>query len=245
MQVTEQQLWAWQEQVQGLSPAQVLVWTVETFGERAAFASSLGAEDQVLTDMVAKHSRELAIFTLDTGRLFPETYELMQRTEERYDLMIRIYFPDASEVEAMVDGAGINLFRQSVEKRKQCCGVRKVKPLQRALSGLDAWVCGLRREQAVTRDALEVVEWDEANQLVKINPLAAWSEDEVWAYVKANDVPVNPLHEQGFLSIGCACCTRAVAPGEDVRAGRWWWEKPEHKECGLHFKDGKLERMRG
>jgi len=206
----------------------------ETFGEALVFATSLAAEDQVITDMIARNRWPIPFVTLDTGRLFPETYALLAETEKRYGIKIRAFFPDSDKVEEMVAAKGVNLFYDSIESRKLCCRVRKNEPLTRALTPYRAWLCGLRREQSVTRAAISVVEDDAANGLTKVNPLAAWSEQEVWGYIAARKVPYNPLHDQGFPSIGCACCTRAVKRTEDVRAGRWWWEQPESKECGLH-----------
>ena len=200
----------------------------------ATLANSLGAEDMVLTDLVAKHARSIEIFMLDTGRLHAETYALLEKTTDRYDLRIRVLAPDAQALERFVTENGINAFYKSVDLRKACCGVRKVEPLGRALSGKKAWITGLRRAQSVTRQDLPFEEFDADHGLAKFNPLADWSEREVWAYLKRFDVPYNALHDQGFPSIGCAPCTRALSPGEDVRAGRWWWEDPEHKECGLH-----------
>jgi len=229
-----EQVTRWRQEM-GEVPAEILLaWAADAFPGRVAFASSLGLEDQALTDMIARHAPEIEVFTLDTGRLFPETYDLLQRTREHYGIRIGVAFPDASEVEEMVAQHGPNCFRQSVEMRERCCRVRKVKPLRRALSRLDAWICGLRRGQSLTRSDLQAVEWDAANDLVKISPLAAWSESDVWKYIREHAVPYNPLHDRGYPSIGCACCTRAVQEGEDVRAGRWWWEKPEKRECGLH-----------
>lgn len=223
------------DEIAGLGPAQVLEWALRHFDEKVALASSLGPEDQVLLDMAATSAPGLRVFTLDTGRLFPETYDVIRASAERYPAMpIAIYLPDANDVEQMVRTHGIDLFRDSVAARKHCCDIRKVRPLRRALSGLDAWITGLRAEQSPTRDSLEVVDWDEANGLIRIAPLAAWTEDDVWAYIHERAVPVNALHARGFRSIGCAPCTRTTLPGEDVRAGRWWWESPEHKECGLH-----------
>ncbi len=207
----------------------------DEFGPRVCFATSLGEEDQVITDMIAKTAPGIGIFTLDTGRLFAETYELMAKNQKKYNnLDFRIYYPDTKTVEEMVRTKGINLFYESVENRKLCCHVRKVEPLQRALANSDAWMVGLRREQAVTRMDLEPVEWDDANKKIKINPLYDWSLGQVRDYIKKNNVDISPLHAQGFVSIGCAPCTRAIKPGEDIRAGRWWWEEPEQKECGLH-----------
>jgi phosphoadenosine phosphosulfate reductase len=221
-------------EVAGLQAEEILAVAARRFAGRIAFASSLGPEDQALTAMIAEAGLAIPIFTLDTGRLFPESYDLIARTQARYGLPIATYFPDATAVEGMVATHGVNLFRDSVELRKLCCDVRKVRPLRRAQSGLDAWVCGLRSGQGATRQAVDPVEWDAGGELIKVNPLAAWDEDRVWEYVRANDVPYSPLHDEGFPSIGCAPCTRAVAPGEDVRAGRWWWESAEHRECGLH-----------
>lgn len=210
----------------------------EVFGSSLVFATSLAAEDQVITEIIARNRLPIPFVTLDTGRLFPETYALIAETERLYGINIRIYFPDQSRVEALVADKGINLFYDSIENRKACCQVRKLEPLKRALEPYRAWICGLRREQSVTRTQTRTVEDDVAHGLVKINPLADWSEPEVWGAIAARHVPYNPLHDQGFPSIGCACCTRAVKRTEEVRAGRWWWEEPEHKECGLHRANG-------
>jgi len=207
---------------------------VETFGSKIAFASSLGAEDQVITHMLAAIDKNVKIFTLDTGRLFPETYQLIDKTNNTYGINIEVYFPDNKQVEDMVAKKGINLFYHSIENRKECCYIRKVVPLKRAFSTLDAWICGLRREQSITRFDNKRVEWDEANKLIKVNPLIDWTEEQVWEYIKRHDIPYNELHDKDYPSIGCQPCTRAVKPGEDVRAGRWWWELPEKRECGLH-----------
>jgi phosphoadenosine phosphosulfate reductase len=233
---------ALQKELKVLTPQAILLWAINTFKDRVAFASSLGLEDQVLTDMIAKVAPSFKIFTLDTGRLFLETHDLIHQTEQRYGLKIRIFFPDTNEVEWLVNESGTNLFRRSVDLRKKCCEIRKVHPLKRALSGLEAWVCGLRAEQSMTRSDLKTIDWDSTNDLLKINPLASWNLAQVWSYIKENNVPYNPLHDKGFSSIGCACCTRAVKEDEDVRSGRWWWEPAEQKECGLHFKDGKMIR---
>jgi phosphoadenosine phosphosulfate reductase len=222
----------------GATAEDVLAAAVRHFPGRVAFASSLGLEDQVLTAMIAESRLDIPIFTLDTGRLFPETYDLIDRTSKRYGLTIHTYFPAAAEVEKMVDRDGVNLFRDSIEARKRCCEIRKVLPMRRAQIELDAWICGLRTGQGATRQKVEPVEWDHLADMVKINPLAAWDEDAVWAYVRAHEIPYNPLHDQGFPSIGCAPCTRAVPAGEDARSGRWWWESAEHRECGLHYRTG-------
>lgn len=227
------------DRVRSLSPADVPAWALSTYGDKVALASSLGPEDQVLLHMAASGAPGLRAFTLDTGRLFPETYDVVRASAGRYPTVrLDVYFPEAADVEQMVNTHGIDLFRDSVAARKRCCEVRKVRPLRRALEGLDAWITGLRAEQSPTRDSLEVVDWDEANGLVRIAPLASWTEDDVWGYIREHDIPVNALHAQGFRSIGCAPCTRATLPGEEVRAGRWWWESPEHKECGLHARHG-------
>jgi phosphoadenosine phosphosulfate reductase len=207
---------------------------IDRFGDRVALSSSFGLEDQVLTDLLHCTRPSTRVFTLDTGRLFPETYRLIDRTASRYGIKIDLFFPDHAEVERMVREEGVNLFYDSIEKRKRCCGTRKLEPLRRAFTGLEAWVCGLRREQSVTRQEVRLVEWDEANGLYKLNPLANWSDEEVREYIATRHVPYNRMHDEGFPSIGCEPCTRAVEPGEDPRAGRWWWESPLHKECGLH-----------
>ena len=207
----------------------------EEFG-KVAFASSLGAEDQVLTDILIKSGLPIEIFSLDTGRLPAETYDLIAAVEKRYETKLSIYYPKHEAVEQYVRKEGINGFYESVGQRKSCCQVRKVEPLKRALAGKDAWITGLRAEQAATRTALPVREFDAGNGLEKFNPLADWSEQEIWAYIREHQVPYNALHDKHFPSIGCAPCTRAIAVGEDVRAGRWWWESPESKECGLHVK---------
>lgn len=200
----------------------------------AVFANSFGAEDMVLTDMIARSHPTISIFTLDTGRLPQETYDLMQAVRAHYGLSIQVYFPDTAAVEGYVAQNGPNGFYQSVELRKRCCFIRKVEPLRRALAGKRAWITGMRREQAITRDSLTISLLDVENNLQKFNPLCEWSNAEVWAYLRQHDVPYNKLHDRFYPSIGCAPCTRAITPGEDVRSGRWWWENPESKECGLH-----------
>lgn len=225
---------SWSRELASLDAGQRLTWAATRFAGRLVFASSLGAEDQVITHLIATESLEIPIFTLDTGRLFEETYTLLDRTQRHYGLRIRVYTPERQAVESMVAEHGINLFRDSVEKRQLCCRHRKLEPLRRALAGQAAWICGLRRDQAVTRTAIGLVDPDPANGLIKINPLADWDEARLWQFITDHQVPINPLHDQGFASIGCACCTRAITREEPVRAGRWWWENPEHKECGLH-----------
>lgn len=210
----------------------------------AVFASSLAAEDMVLTDMILKSGLPIGIFSLETGRLHPETLQMLDRVKETYGYEIAVYRPDPLAVDAYVSEHGLNGFYDSVEKRRACCAVRKVEPLGRALAGQKAWVTGQRRAQSTTRSDLPVEEQDSVHNMVKFNPLADWSEDDVWTYLRAHNVPYNALHDQGFPSIGCAPCTRAIQPGEDIRAGRWWWENPDSKECGLHFVDGKLIRIK-
>jgi phosphoadenosine phosphosulfate reductase len=233
------------QQTQGLDAPGLLAYAAKRFAGRVAFATSLGAEDQVLTDMLARVAPRVCVFTLDTGRLPQETHDLIDSTRERYGIRIEVLFPDRAEVEALVSEKGANLFYRSIEGRKSCCQVRKVLPLRRKLAGLDAWITGLRREQAVTRQEVRTVEWDSANGLIKLNPLADWTAEQVWEYIRLHDVPYSALHERGYPSIGCGPCTRAVRPGEDARAGRWWWETPEQKECGLHVVDGRLVRKGG
>ena len=202
----------------------------------AVLATSYGAEDMVLMDLIAKFAPQIGIFTLDTGRLPKETYDLMQQAKKHYQLNVEVYYPDTLSIEQFVTHNGPNAFYDSVDLRKQCCGIRKVAPLNRALAGKKAWLTGMRRSQSVTRNELPVSEWDADHELQKFSPLTDWSNGEVWKYIRAFDVPFNELHNQGYASIGCAPCTRAITPGEDIRAGRWWWENPETKECGLHVK---------
>ncbi len=201
-----------------------------------AFANSLGAEDMVLIDLIQKNKLSVEAFSIDTGRLPPETYNLIQKVEDKYQFKIKLYFPDHQKVESYVNTNGINAFYNSVDLRKSCCAIRKVEPLNRALKDKKVWITGMRQEQSQTRFALKEEEFDEAHQSQKLNPLSTWSELEVWAYIKINDVPYNTLHDQFYPSIGCAPCTRAISTGEDIRAGRWWWEDPQNKECGLHVK---------
>ncbi len=220
-----------------LSPEEVLQWALNAFSSKVALACSFQAEGSVLIDMMHRLvGSDFRIFTLDTGRLNQETYDCMDAIRKRYGVSVEVYFPDAMKVQAMVRAHGLNLFYNSVELRKLCCGVRKVEPLNRALKDLNAWMTGLRREQAVTRADVRKVELDKDHgNIVKINPLVEWSHEQVWHYIRANNVPYNQLHDQGYPSIGCAPCTRAVKAGDDLRAGRWWWENPDTKECGLHM----------
>jgi phosphoadenosine phosphosulfate reductase len=210
----------------------------------AVFASSLAAEDMVLTDLILKAELPIAIFSLETGRLHAETLAMIDRVKETYDYDIALFRPDPLAVERYVTQNGLNAFYESVDMRKECCRIRKVEPLGRALAGKRAWITGQRRAQSATRAELAVQEDDLSHAMQKFNPLTDWSEENVWDYLRSNNVPYNALHDRGFPSIGCEPCTRAVQPGEDVRAGRWWWENPESKECGLHVVDGKLIRIK-
>jgi phosphoadenosine phosphosulfate reductase len=218
----------------GVPAEAVLDAALAAFHPRLAFACSLGLEDVALLDLIWRREPRPRVFFLDTGRLNQETYDTLAALRARYGLAVEVYCPRAEAVQALLAAKGPNSFRDSLENRRECCRIRKVEPLGRALAGAAAWITGLRREQSSARGGLAPFQWDEANGLVKVNPLASWSLDQVWAYVRARGVPYNPLHDLGYPSIGCAPCTRAVRPGEDVRAGRWWWEQPEHKECGLH-----------
>lgn len=229
------------KKLKGSSAHGILSFFINEFDGKLAFGTSLGAEDQVITDMITKIDTSTKIFTLDTGRVFPETYQTLQQTIEKYGIQIDVYFPNSEKVERMVNEKGINLFYDSVENRKMCCHVRKIEPLQRAMTDVNVWVTGIRREQSVTRTLTEIVEYDVATQKLKVNPLVDWTEADVWNYIKDHEVPYNKLHDAGFPSIGCQPCTRAVATGEDVRAGRWWWESPEQKECGLHKHNGQVK----
>ena len=230
----KQKIDAFNQHLANASAIELLRYFLEEFKGKIALASSLGLEDQVLTQMVCTLDKNVNIFTLDTGRLFPETYDLIHRTNQKYGIQMQVYFPEAFQVEDMVRTKGINLFYNSIEDRKTCCRIRKIDPLRRAFSGLDVWICGLRREQSVTRSEMLPIEWDEANGLIKLNPLIDWTEERVRNYIKEHKIPYNPLHDRDFPSIGCQPCTRAILPGEDLRAGRWWWENPDQKECGLH-----------
>lgn len=217
-------------------PKEVLEYFLDVYRGKIALSSSMGAEDQVLTDMILSVDKSVPLFTLDTGRLFPETYDLIDRTNKKYGICIKVYFPDKDQIEEMVNTKGINLFYKTVENRKLCCYLRKQESLKRALSGIDVWICGLRKEQSVARFYARLIEWDENNGLIKLNPLIEWAEKDVWEYIKIHSVPYNVLHDHGFPSIGCQPCTRPVKLGEDPRSGRWWWEQQEQKECGLHIR---------
>ncbi len=221
------------QQVEQAPLAEAIGLIAALFPDSTVFSTSLGQEDQLLTDVIFRNDLPVKIFTLDTGRMFSETYELYDRSISRYKKPIRVYYPDASDVETFVTDKGMNSFYESVDNRKSCCFIRKVKPLNRALEGAKVWITGLRADQSVNRGDMPMIEWSAEKNLYKFNPLIRWSLDEVVSYLHQHNVPYNPLHDKGFLSIGCAPCTRAIEPGEDARAGRWWWETSQ-KECGLH-----------
>ncbi len=231
--------------LQNASPQEIITWAIAKFHPKLGLASSFGAEDVVLIDMLAQIQPDACVFTLDTGRLPVETYDVMAAIAKKYpQLQIKTMFPDTESVQTMVQDHGINLFYDSVENRKLCCKIRKIEPLERAISGLDAWMTGLRRDQTSNRQEMQVVELDTARGIAKVNPLIDWSNDQVWAYIHAHNLPYNALHDRNYPSIGCAPCTRAIAPDEDLRAGRWWWEQ-SNQECGLHVNaEGKLVRAK-
>ncbi|PLY10679.1 MAG: phosphoadenylyl-sulfate reductase [Arcobacter sp.] len=218
------------------SAVEILKYFLNEYKNEAALSSSFGAEDQVLTHMMLNLDKDANIFTLDTGRLPYETYSVMDNTNLKYNIKVNVFFPKSEDVEELYKKQGINGFYESIDNRKSCCNVRKIEPLKRALKPLKIWITGLRAAQSVTRVEMPLVEWDDNFQVIKVNPLISWSEDDVWDFIKENKVPYNKLHDKGYPSIGCAPCTRAVKEGEDIRSGRWWWENPEHKECGLHAK---------
>ena len=218
----------------GLDPVEALTQLSDIFHGKIIFSSSFGWEDQVITHMIFANNIPIKIFTLETGRLFPETYYVWNRTMEIYGKPIHAYYPKNELLEPMVNAKGPNSFYESVENRKECCGIRKIEPLKRALAGNDCWVTGIRADQSESRHNMDNVEWDEQNNLVKFHPLYSWTLQDVKDYIKKYNIPYNTLHDRGFPSIGCAPCTRAVQPGEDFRAGRWWWEDQSKKECGLH-----------
>jgi phosphoadenosine phosphosulfate reductase len=221
------------ERIEGLESVQAMEMLGNLFPGKLVFSTSLGQEDQVITQIIARHQLPVEIFTLDTGRLFYETYDLLARTIIKYGVDIKTYYPNTQSVENFVREKGINSFYESVDNRKSCCYIRKVEPLQRALAGKMVWITGLRAEQSTNRQQMKKLEWDSVNQILKYNPLLDWTMDRMLDYIEGNKIPYNPLHDKGYISIGCAPCTRAIAPGEDPRAGRWWWES-SHKECGLH-----------
>lgn len=224
-----------QTQLTNKTIVESLTFLANTFKGKVAFSTSLGQEDQVITDIIFKNNIDIQVFTLDTGRLFNQTYELLDLTISKYKKPIKIYFPENTDVETFVNEKGLNSFYESVANRKECCHIRKVKPLKRALEDIEIWVTGLRAEQSANRLEMKSIEWDNNFKLIKYSPLIDWSFEQITDYLKGNKIPYNVLHEQGFVSIGCAPCTRAIAPHEDIRAGRWWWESSQ-KECGLHAK---------
>lgn len=233
------------EQVQQLNeklktPQEVLKWAWDNLQTKVAMASSFGAEDVAVIDMMMKTSPKFRIFTLDTGRLNQETYDVMDEVRKKYNVNIEVMFPDSHEVEEMVRVNGMNLFYQSMGNRKLCCGIRKVHPLKKMLGTLDGWITGLRADQTEVRSSAQMIEMDpQHNGILKINPIINWTWDQTWDYIKKNNVPYNKLHDKGYPSIGCEPCTRAIKPGEPLRAGRWWWESDAQKECGLHADHGK------
>lgn len=233
------------DEFESKSAQEVLKWALDTFGTRIALASSFGAEDVAVIDMMVKVDKNRTrVFTLETGRLNQETYDVMDAIRARYSIQIEAFFPDQKEVEGMIRSKGMNLMYESVENRKFCCEIRKVHSLNRALSNLDGWITGLRKDQVATRSTTKKIEIDAAHGgILKLNPIADWSSDMVWDYIRKNNIPYNALHDKGFPSIGCEPCTRAVQPGEDPRAGRWWWENAAAKECGLHFDPTKKKKQ--
>jgi phosphoadenosine phosphosulfate reductase len=225
---------ALEEIIQALSPADALQLLSKQFGNAVVFSTSFGLEDQAISHLIFSQDLAVEVFTLDTGRMFPETYSTWERTLEKYKQPIHAYYPNAEDIQKLVTEKGPNSFYESVDNRKQCCFIRKVEPLKRALSGKQLWITGLRAEQSPDRQQISQLEWDEANQIIKFHPLLYWTWEQLKAFIKDNQVPFNALHDKGFVSIGCAPCTRAIKPGEDFRAGRWWWEDASKKECGLH-----------
>lgn len=222
------------ERIKGLDPVEALRYFAEKYEGKIVFSTSFGWEDQVITHMIFANDIPIKVFTLETGRLFPETYYVWNRTLDIYKKPIIAYHPDAELLQDLVSAKGPNSFYESVDNRKQCCFIRKMEPLKRALTGNTFWVTGIRSEQSVNRHDMSNLEWDEQNQMIKFHPIFDWSLDDLKEYIKDNNIVYNTLHDKGFPSIGCAPCTRAVAPGEDFRAGRWWWEDQSKKECGLH-----------
>jgi phosphoadenosine phosphosulfate reductase len=220
--------------IEGKDPVAALKALAEQFPGEIVFSTSFGWEDQAITHMIFANNIPIKVFTLETGRLFPETYYVWNRTMEIYGKPVHAYYPVHHLLEEMVNAKGPNSFYESVENRKECCGIRKIEPLRRALAGNKCWITGIRAEQSPNREEMHNVEWDEGNQLIKFHPIFSWTLDEVKAYIKQYNIPYNTLHDKGFPSIGCLPCTRAVQPGEDFRAGRWWWEDQSKKECGLH-----------
>jgi phosphoadenosine phosphosulfate reductase len=221
-------------QIGGLLPGEAIELLSKQFAGKITFSSSFSYEDQVITHDILQNELPVKIFTLDTGRMFPETYSVWSSTNERYNTHIKAYYPAAEDLQNFIEANGPNSFYESIDNRKNCCYIRKVEPLKRALAGNEVWITGLRAEHSAARHDLQQVEWDEANQVIKFHPLLHWTTAEVENYIRKFNIPYNSLHDRGFVSIGCAPCTRAIKPGEDFRAGRWWWESADKKECGLH-----------
>lgn len=221
-------------QLNRLSITEFLTFLAQQYPGQVTFSSSFSFEDQVITNEILSHNLPISIFTLDTGRMFAETYSVWNSTNDKYKTHIKAYYPNQDKLQALIEAKGPNLFYESVENRKECCGIRKVEPLKRALAGNAIWITGLRAEHSPDRQDIPQLEWDESNGVIKYHPILHWTTEEVRKYINDNDVPYNPLHDKGFVSIGCAPCTRAVRAGEDFRAGRWWWEDAAKKECGLH-----------
>lgn len=230
------------DKILNATPVETLQAIAAAYPGKVIFSTSFGWEDQVISDMIFRNNIPIKVFTLETGRLFTETYYVWNRTLEMYDKPILAYYPNQEMLEEMVSTKGPNSFYESVENRKQCCGIRKLEPLKRALTGNDVWITGIRAEQSLNRHDMSAIEWDEQNKLIKYHPIFSWSLEEVKTYIKEHNIPYNPLHDRGFPSIGCAPCTRAVQPGEDFRAGRWWWEDSSKRECGLHTHNEVVEK---
>lgn len=222
------------EELKDKTAREIVAYINTNFGDKAVFSTSFGIEDQVLTHLLAEQKVSFKLFTLETGRLFPETYYVWNRTLEKYKLQIEAFYPQTEAVEELVSTKGPSSFYDSVENRKECCFIRKIEPLKRAIQGFEVWITGIRADQSVNREDMDFIEWDEGNQIIKIHPLFQWTLTDVEQFLKENNVPYNPLHDKGFPSIGCQPCTRAIHPGDDFRAGRWWWEDKSKKECGLH-----------
>ena len=224
------------KKIEGKNAGEILQTLSLLHNERVLFSTSLGYEDQVITHLIFSESLTIDVFTLDTGRIFPETYSVLNSTLERYKKEIKVYYPNTEKVEDLVTKKGPFSFYESIENRKECCYIRKVEPLNRALKGYTIWITGIRSEQSGNRENMPIAEWDEANKIIKVHPLLHWTFDEVKSYIRKHNIPYNPLHDKGIVSIGCQPCTRAIKEGEDFRAGRWWWEDNSKKECGLHSK---------
>lgn len=218
----------------GLNAQEIIQYINAEYGNKAVFSTSFGIEDQVITHFLGTDNALIDVFTLETGRLFPETYYVWNRTLERYKLPIKTYYPQTKAVEKLVSEKGPSSFYESVENRKECCSIRKIEPLKRAVQGYEIWITGIRADQSLNREDMDFIEWDDVNNIIKIHPLFQWKLSDVEQFLKINNVPYNPLHDKGFPSIGCQPCTRAIQPGDDFRAGRWWWEDKSKKECGLH-----------